>query len=237
MNELYIFLAKFLTITGLEITLSVDNVIFITVLANKLSDNYKRLFVISSLLTSLIMKLLLLFGIGQVTLMKNTLFTIASIDLSISSLMYFIGGGILIIRAFMEIHDMLHHNKHEPINSNEAFHLNHSAISTILLINFVLALDTVFIGITITQEFWLVASAIVISVITLITIANKVINFLNSNISLRVTALSFMIFLGGYLIISGFSIEMSKKYLYAALGFTLLVQILTAKITNKTLRA
>lgn len=231
MPELYVLCAKLFTITCLEIVLGIDGIILITVLAKKFPMRNFRIFVSLALIANLTTKIILLVIINKMSLMTSPLIAIGNINFSFSSFVYIIGGAILFTRGVIEIYDMITSQNYHDI-TNEQVNIR-ALLPTAFLINFVLALDSVLIGVTISKNFWLILSSMIIAIIYLILVSHKVIEFLNSNLSIRLVAICFMIFLGIYMLSVGFAIEISKKYLYSSLTFSLIVELLNIKFLKK----
>jgi predicted tellurium resistance membrane protein TerC len=232
-----ILLFNFLALVFLEVVLGIDSLIFVAFLATKLKNTQdSRSFIVSGLIVVLLMKVLLLFGISYISKITEPLFSISSFTFSISSFVFMIGGGVLIIRSCMDMLDMYYNAGSEQITDsgkNGYFEL----LGNLVLINFVLALDTVFIGLSFTENIILISMAIVSAIILLSIIADQVAIFLNKHLSIRIAALCFMLFLGFYLMLAGIGFDISKKYLYVAAVFTVFVELLTIFFVRKTGKA
>jgi predicted tellurium resistance membrane protein TerC len=231
--SIIILLFNFLALVFLEIILGIDSLIFVAFLATKLKNaKDSKSFIVSGLIVVLLMKILLLLGISYISKITQPLFSISSFAFSISSFVFMIGGGVLIIRSCMDMYDMYSSAHSEQIGGagkNGYFEL----LGSLILINFVLALDTVFIGLSFTENVILISMAIVSAIILLSIIADQVAIFLNKYLSIRIAALCFMLFLGFYLMLAGIGFDVSKKYLYAAAIFTVFVELLTIFFTKK----
>ena len=231
--SIIILLFNFLALVVLEVILGIDSLIFVAFLATKLKNaKDSKAFIVSGLIVVLLMKILLLLGISYISKITEPLFSISTFTFSISSFVFMIGGGVLMLRAIMDMYDMYHNASNEEVGNGERssyFEL----LGSLILINSVLALDTVFIGLSFTENVMLICIAIVSAIILLSIIADQVAIFLNKHLSIRIAALCFMLFLGFYLLISGIGFDVSKKYLYVAAVFTVFVEILTIFFAKK----
>ena len=228
-----ILLFNFLSLVILEVVLGIDSLIFVAFLATKLKNTKdSRAFIVSGLIVVLLMKVLLLLGISYISQITSPLFSISSFSFSVSSFVFMIGGGVLIIRSLMDMYDMYCNSTNDRL-SNSVKGGYFELLGSLILINFVLALDSVFIGLSFTENVLLISMAIVSSIILLSIIADQVAIFLSKHLSIRIAALCFMLFLGFYLLIFGIGFDISKKYLYAAAIFTIFVEILTIIFSRK----
>ena len=108
-------------------------------------------------------------------------------------------------------------------------------MANITIMNLILALDTVFIGISLTDNVNIIAFAVVMALAAMLLIAHKVTRFINKYFSVRIIALCFLILIGIYLIFLGFGIELSKQYLYSSLAFAIFIEWMNVIFTKRNL--
>ena len=220
-----------LTLTFLEIILGVDNIIFISIVTNKLPDNRQGEARITGLAMALIFRIALLFGISYMIHLTAPLFSIGSFDFSWRDLILSIGGLFLIAKSTSEIN-----YKMEGPKKNEDTVQVHSflyTITQIILLDIIFSFDSILTAVGLTEELVLMVAAVVISMIIMMTFANKIAHVIKQHPSLEVLALSFLILIGFMLVIDAVHYHVPKGYIYFAVFFSLFVQLLNIRIRKK----
>ena len=173
--------------------------------------------------------------ISYASSVTTTLFYLAGVGFSVSSFVFMIGGGVLIIRSVLDMHDMYSASSNSQLSSRTGRGY-WELLKKLILINVVFSLDSVFIGLSFTDNILLISVAVISSVILLSIIAAQVAMFLDKYLSVRIAALCFMMFLGAYLFMTGVGFPISKKYLYAAAVFTVVVEILAILFSKNLIK-
>jgi len=238
-----------LTLTFLEIVLGIDNIIFITIAANKLPEAERPKATNIGLILAMVMRIILLFGISALVAMSATLFSFDTALLKAGftgqSLILVAGGIFLLYKSTREIHHKLEgHADDEDITSNKKSTLS-NAILQITLINIVFSFDSILTAVGMTNgvsgALVIMIVAVIVSVLIMMLFATPVGNFVNKNPTIQMLGLAFLILIGFMLIIEGghlahLSIAGSeigavpKGYLYFAIAFSLLVEFLNMRI-------
>ncbi|MCL2567256.1 MAG: TerC family protein [Alphaproteobacteria bacterium] len=224
----------FLVLSFLEIVLGVDNLVFISIIANKVRKEIRNKVRIFGLLLSLVLRLVMLFFITLILKLKEPIFSIASIGFSIKDLILVAGGVFLIIKGGLAIYEEVFDVSKKVLRESGVLVLGASAaIAQIVIIDFVFSLDSLITAIGLTQHYWIIAGAIIVSIIFMIVFAPKVGYFIDTYPSLKLLAIVFIFLIGFILVLEGFSIHVDKSYLYFAIGFSLLVEILNILMRRK----
>ncbi len=227
----YESMLNLMTLTGLEIVLGVDNVIFIALLVQKL-ERYQRLKArIIGLSLALILRILMLFCATWIMSLTKPLFSIFSFPVSGRSLLLIIGGLFLIIKSGIELFEMISH-KHEEkhVDAGNRFF---KVISQIIFIDIILSFDSIITAVGISDNFPIMVIAIVIAMLIMLVGAGPISNFIYANPSIKVQALAFIALVGAILTLDGINIEISKAYLYFAMGFSVLVEWVNMRVRKK----
>lgn len=240
---------SFLTLTFLEIVLGIDNIIFITIAANKLPEDERPKATNIGLVLAMVMRILLLFGISALVAMSASLFHIdtalVQAGFTGQSLILIAGGVFLIYKSTSEIHHKLEgeEEEHEGTSKKKATLTN--AIIQITIINIVFSFDSILTAVGMTNGIVgalpIMIAAVVLSVGIMMLFATPVGNFVNRNPTIQMLGMAFLILIGFMLIIEGghlahLSIAGSqigavpKGYLYFAIAFSLLVEFLNMKM-------
>ncbi len=240
------------TLTFLEIVLGIDNIIFISIAANKLSKKDQPKARNIGMLLAMSFRIILLFGLKFI-ISLNEPFT--HIDLgwlkagiSGQSLILFIGGLFLLYKATSEIHHKLESNTEEDhVNKPKGSASDRltSVVTQIALINVVFSIDSILTAIGLTQNIPIMMIAVVLSIIIMMAFSGPVGTFVNKHPSIQMLGLSFLIMIGFMLIAEGaHKADLSllnshvgtipKGYLYFAIAFSLLVEVLNIKTRKKS---
>ena len=221
-----------LTLTLLEIVLGVDNIIFITIVTNKLPENQQEKARITGLALALIFRIILLFGISYMIHLTAPLFTVGSFEFSWRDLILSLGGLFLIAKSTSEIN----HKMEDGVTrkGEKPIHSFGYTIFQILLLDVIFSFDSILTAVGLTEVLILMITAIVISMIIMMTFANKVASIIRKHPSLEVLALSFLILIGFMLLIDSLHYHVPKGYIYFAVFFSLFVQLLNIKVRKSS---
>ena len=208
----------------LEIVLGVDNVVFISILASKLpveeQDRARKI----GLLAAGAMRVLLLLAVGWVITLKKELFAIGSIGFSGKELILLAGGLFLIYKATKEIHHKLEGDEGET--SAKVAPTVAAVIGQVLLLDLVFSIDSVITAVGMTTYVWVMVIAIVTAVLVMLLASRAIYTFVNAHPSVKMLALAFLLLIGTTLIAEGFGQKIPKGYIYAAMVFSVFVEVL-----------
>ncbi|WP_299162756.1 TerC family protein [uncultured Eudoraea sp.] len=246
-----------LTLTFLEIVLGIDNIVFISIAANKLPAKDQRKATNLGLILAMLQRIILLFAVSFLIGLKIPFYYIdaswISIGISGQALILFFGGLFLLYKSTSEIHEKVEMPEHDEdaLKSRNITTLS-KAIVQIVIIDFIFSIDSILTAVGMTNGIGdkpmdalvLMVIAVVISIIIMMVFANPIRVFINNHPSMQILALSFLILIGFMLIAEAahlshariFNQEIGaipKGYLYFAIAFSLLVEFLNMKIRKK----
>ena len=226
--ETYIAL---LTLTVIEIILGIDNIIFISIITNKVKKESRNQARVTGLLLALILRIIMLFGLTWFIGLTKPIFY----NYSVKDLILLIGGGFLIFKSVLEISHKINGNFDEKIIDTKSVTLR-SIIWQIVAIDFVFSVDSILTAIGLTEVLLIMVIAVIISIIFMIIYSSKISDIIDRYPSLEILALCFLILIGFTLILEAAHIEIPKGYIYFALFFTLGVELINIKFRRVTLK-
>ncbi len=221
-------LINLLTLTLLEIILGVDNIIFISIISGKLPRSQQGTARFWGLLLALFMRVVLLSFITYLVGMNKPLFNIGEFGATGRDLILFAGGVFLTYKTIAEIWEKLTYHEAKDINVKQRTLFG--AIVQIVLIDIVFSFDSILTAVAMTQDLAVMISAVVVSMIIMMVFSGKVSEFINRNPSIKMLALFFLLLIGFVLMADGLHLEFDKNYLYVALGFSLIVEVLNMRM-------
>ena len=229
----------FFTLAALEIVLGIDNIIFISVLANRLPpsmrDRVRRL----GLLFALVTRVLLLLSLSWVMGLTATLFTLFNQDISGRDLILLLGGLFLLWKASKEIYLEVEAEEEtldeissttEKDNSAKVFW---SAVIQIGILDIVFSLDSVITAVGLVDDISIMIAAVLASVAVMLFAAKPIGDFVHHHPSIKVLALSFLTIVGLVLIAESMDVHIPKGYVYFAMAFSLTVEFLNIRARTK----
>ncbi|HSN97279.1 MAG TPA: TerC family protein [Candidatus Nanopelagicales bacterium] len=218
------------TLSALEIVLGIDNIVFLSIMVARLPAQQQALARRIGLVLALGMRLLLLLAISWVMGLKATLFTVLGHGFSGRDLILLGGGLFLVGKATHEIFDKLevaHDEKDEDKKKKGSFP---SVIVQIVILDIVFSLDSVITAVGMAQEISIMVIAMVVAVSVMLIFAGAIGAFINRHPSMKILALSFLILIGVVLIADGTGQHVSKGYVYFAMAFSLLVELINMRL-------
>lgn len=219
------------TLTALEIVLGIDNIIFISILAGKLPKKQQAKARQSGLIAAMLSRILLLFSISLIMKLTAPLFPLLGHEVTGKDLILMIGGLFLIFKSTREIHHKL-----EGESGDESKHVANSfasVIAQIMLLDLVFSIDSVITAIGMVKHLSVMITAVVISVGIMLVAAGSISDFVNKHPTLKMLALSFLLLIGFTLVIEGMGQHVGKGYIYFAMGFSFLVELLNMRLRAK----
>lgn len=226
----------FITLTGLEIILGIDNVIFIAILVQNLQPEIRAKARIIGLSLALILRIIMLLGVAWIIKLRDPFFSLLGFAFSGRNLLLILGGLFLIIKALLELRDMFKNDQEKPITAAIDGHY-WKIIGQIIFIDLILSFDSIITAVGMTEAMSyripMIISVIIIAMITMIASAKSIGDFIYKHQSIKVIALMFIGLIGVMLLLNGFDIDMDKGYLYFAMIFTLVTEIINSKLLKK----
>lgn len=216
-----------LTLTFLEIVLGVDNIIFISIISNRLPEKQQGTARNLGLFLALIMRIGLLLGISWIIGFTEPVFSAFEHDFSIKDLILIAGGLFLIGKSTTEIHESLELEEHKETEKKAT--TMGKVILQIVVLDMVFSFDSILTAIGLTPEIMIMIVAVVIAMIVMMTFAGRISNFINRHPSLQMLAMSFLILIGFMLVLDGIGQHIPKGYIYFAVFFSLAVEMLNMR--------
>lgn len=219
------------TLTLLEIILGIDNIVFISILSNKLPEEQQAKARRIGLALALIGRILLLLSINWIMTLTRPLFAVLEYEISGRDIILLVGGLFLIGKATTEIHDKLEGEDGEVgIGVTATFA---SVITQIFLLDLVFSLDSVITAVGMANHVEVMIIAVVIAIGIMMLTASSVADFISDHPTVKMLALSFLLLIGVTLVAEGLDQHIPKGYIYSAMGFSLLVEMLNLRSARK----
>lgn len=225
-------LISLVTLILMEIVLGIDNIVFISILAGKLPENEQDKARKIGLALALLIRIALLFSITWIVSLKADLFTVAGVGFSGRDLVLLAGGMFLIAKSTSEIHGKI--EGHDEAGPNIKRLTLQSAVFQIILLDVVFSFDSILTAVGLVNEIVTMIVAVVVSMIVMLAAAPKVSAFVNNHPTIKMLALAFLIMIGFMLVIEAFDVHVPKGYIYFAMAFSLLVEMLNLKMRKKS---
>jgi len=225
-------LIALLALTGLEIVLGIDNIVFLAILVEKLDERLRPKARMIGLGLAMIFRILLLLCIKWIMLLTEPLFQLWNTDFSGKSLILLGGGIFLIWKATHELHkDMEGPEEMEKQVSLRTGFL--SVIVQIVLIDIIFSLDSVITAVGIAESLAVMIIAIVVAIIVMMIFAKYICDFIDKHPTLKMLALSFLLLVGVMLVADGFGRHIDRGYIYFAMAFSLFVEVLNLRAKKR----
>lgn len=219
------------TLTVLEIVLGIDNIVFISILSNKLPEDQQSKAQQIGLALALIGRVLLLLSISWIMTLTEPIFSVLDYVISGRDLILISGGAFLIAKATHEIHGKLEgDDAHDTVSKAASFT---SVIIQILLLDLVFSLDSVITAVGMAEQVEVMIIAVVIAIGIMMVSANAISEFIGEHPTVKMLALSFLLLIGVTLVAEGMGQHIPKGYIYSAMGFSLIVEMLNLRSTRK----
>jgi predicted tellurium resistance membrane protein TerC len=221
----------FLTLCALEIVLGIDNIVFISILTNRLPKEEQAGARRTGLMLALVMRLGLLFSISWMMSLVNPLFTVLNNEISGRDLILLLGGLFLIYKSVKEIH----HKVEDADEGNKNLKkMSYSAvIGQIILIDLVFSLDSVITAVGMVDRIEIMIAAVIVSMIVMLISAAPISDFVNRHPAIKVLALAFLIMIGVALLGQGLDFKIPKAYIYFSMAFALGVEMINIRIGSR----
>ncbi len=221
-----------LTLTFLEVVLGIDNIIFISIVSNRLPEEKQARARNIGLAFALVFRILLLLGISYIIQFTQPLITIMDFELSGRDLILAAGGIFLLFKSTMEIHHKMQGTP-EEVKPGSAKSVG-GVIAQIILLDIIFSFDSILTAVGLVKEVLVMIIAVIIALGIMMAFAGKISRFINSNPTLQILALSFLILIGFMLMVEGFHVEVPKGYIYFAVFFSLTVEMINLRMRKKT---
>lgn len=217
-----------LSLIALEVILGIDNIIFISILADKLPESHRNKLRFWGIGLALIMRLCLLALISWILKLDQTLFRLSDIDFTGKGLILIIGGLFLIYKSTKEIY-----HKTEALQSDEPVTVKTASFGKLLgevvLLDLVFSIDSIITAVGMVQQLWVMYTAVIVTVVIMLAAAKPISEFIAKHPSFKILALCFLMMIGVSLIAEGLHFEIPKGYIYFSMAFAFLVDVIQMK--------
>ncbi len=218
-----------LTLIALEAVLGIDNVIFISIIAQRLPQNKQKKAIRWGLVIAMLSRLLLLSLISLILKLKADLFHVFGQGISGKDIILIVGGIFLFYKATTEIYHKMEGDEEANISKKGA-HSFSGILLQIFVMDMVFSLDSIITAVGLVDHIWVMYVAIVVTVGIMMFAAYPISKFVNTHPTFKMLALSFLLLIGFSLVTEGCGIEIPKGYIYFAMFFSLTVDVLQMKM-------
>lgn len=222
-----------LSLIALEVILGIDNIIFISILSDKLPEHERNKLRYWGIGLAMVMRLLLLAFISWILKLDQTLFSAFEIDFSGKSLILIVGGLFLIYKSTKEIYHKSELKDQETVTDIKTSSFKRLLIEVILL-DLVFSVDSIITAVGMVQELWVMYTAVIVTVIIMLIASKPISNFIKQHPSFKILALCFLMMIGVSLLAEGFQFKIPKGYIYFSMAFAFLVDIIQMRTVHHT---
>jgi len=223
-----------LTLTVMEIVLGIDNIVFISILVDKLPVDQRPRARFLGLGLAMVMRILLLLSITWVMTLKDELFAVMGHSISGKDLILILGGLFLLFKSTHEIHNKLEGDGEGEIQLKGKRAAFGAVLVQIALLDIVFSLDSVITAVGMADQIMVMVLAVIIAVIFMMIFSGSVSAFISKHPTVKMLALSFLLLIGTALVAEGFHVHFPKGYVYFAMAFSVMVEMLNLKTRKKS---
>lgn len=222
-----------ISLIALEVILGIDNIIFISILADKLPNDQRNKLRYWGMGLAMIMRLSLLAFIAWILQLDQTLFTIFDVDFSGKGLILISGGLFLIYKSTKEIYyktEVSYEDKPDVPKRRSFKRL----LTEVILLDIVFSIDSIITAVGMVKELWIMYTAVIVTVVIMVFAAKPIGEFISKHPSFKVLALCFLLLIGVSLLAEGFHYEIPKGYIYFSMAFAFIVDVIQMKTVKRT---
>lgn len=222
-----------ITLTFLEIVLGIDNIIFISIVTNRLPHANQKKARLIGLALALITRLFLLAGIAWIVGFTKPMLNIGGFELSGRDIILFAGGLFLLAKSTSEIHHKIE-GIEDSANVKSKKNTMKSVLIQIVLLDIIFSFDSILTAVGLSNNLSIMITAVIISMIIMMIFSGNISEFINKYPTLQILALSFLILIGFMLVLEALHFHVPKGYIYFAVAFSLGVEYVNIKMRTKT---
>lgn len=217
-----------ISLIALEIILGIDNIIFISILADRLPENQRNKLRYWGISLAMVMRLVLLAFISWILQLDKTVFSLFDIDFSGKGLILIAGGLFLIYKSTKEIyHKTEISTKDTPtVPQKNSFK---RLLSEVIILDLVFSIDSIITAVGMVQQLWVMYTAVILTVVIMLFASKPISEFIRKHPSFKILALCFLMMIGVSLLAEGFHFEIPKGYIYFSMAFAFLVDLIQMK--------
>lgn len=214
------------TLSAIEIVLGIDNLVFISIAVSKLPAHRREVARKFGIMVAAITRIMLLLTLAWLAGLTQDLFQLFGQGISVRDLVLVIGGAFLLVKGVMEIRDgIVGEEVSDDIHTKPAVSFG-MVIAQIAVIDIVFSLDSVIAAVGMANQTWVMVFAILLAVAVMLVAARPLGQFIDRNPTVKMLALAFIVLIGAYLLLEGLDMHIAKGYIYGAMGFAAVVEIL-----------
>jgi predicted tellurium resistance membrane protein TerC len=225
-----------LSLIALEVILGIDNIIFISILADKLPDHQRNKLRFWGIGLAMVMRLLLLAFISWILKLDQTLFTAFEIDFSGKSLILILGGLFLLYKSTKEIYHKSEIKNQENLTDIKSASFKRLLMEVIIL-DLVFSVDSIITAVGMVQELWVMYTAVIVTVVIMLVASKPISDFIKNHPSFKILALCFLMMIGVSLLAEGMQFKIPKGYIYFSMAFAFLVDVIQMRTVRHTTNA
>jgi predicted tellurium resistance membrane protein TerC len=225
-------LIPLISLIALEVILGIDNIIFISILADKLPENQRPKLRYWGIGLAMLMRLCLLAFISWILKLDQTLFSLFEISFTGKGLILIAGGLFLIYKSTKEIYHKSEIASQESPNIPQKISFK-KLLTEVIILDLVFSIDSIITAVGMVSELWIMYTAVITTVLIMLFASKPISEFIRKHPSFKILALCFLMMIGMALIAEGFHIEIPKGYIYFSMAFAFLVDIIQMKTIPK----
>jgi len=214
------------TLSALEIVLGIDNLVFISIAVGRLPTEKRALARRIGIAVACITRIVLLVSLAFLARMQHDLFHVGGMGISIRDLILIVGGAFLLVKGSMEIRELITGGEDDDPRTTGGSQVFWVVIAQIAVIDIVFSLDSVITAVGIAEHIPVMVVAILLAVAVMLLAANPLGRFIDGNPTVKMLALAFILLIGVVLILDGLDVHVPKPYIYFAMAFSVLVEVL-----------
>lgn len=220
------------TLIILEISLGIDNIIFISMFVARIDPRMRDKVRAIGLSLALVLRVIMLFSITWIISLDTNPVNILGWELTVKDIILIAGGLFLIFKTTREIHTKFNPEQDNKSNTKRASNF-FFIIGNIILIDFIFSFDSILTAIGLTRNILIMIIAVVVAMVIMFFFSKAINNFLDKNIPFQVLALAFLVMIGFVLMLEGFGQQVSKGYIYFSMLFSFSVELLNMRLSRK----
>lgn len=221
------------TLFFMELILGIDNIIFISILVDKVPENKRKSTMRLGIALAVGCRVALLFVIGWIIGLTEPIATIAEFSLTGRDLILFSGGFFLIVKTLMELRHKLYKSSEEKTTISQTAGDIGKVIIQIIFVDLIFSFDSILTAVGLVDSIPMMIGAVIGSTIVVVILAQKISDFINQHPSIKILALSFLLLIGGYLVFEALHLPFDKTLLYFGMGFAFFNELLNLQYKQK----
>ena len=226
--ELLDIAVALLTLIALEVILGIDNIIFISIISDKLPEDQRDRLRYWGLGLAMVMRLALLTVISWIMKLQTTLFTVYQVEISGKDIILILGGIFLIVKSTREIYENTEEHA-ANIRAGGKKPTFKNLLIEVLLLDMVFSIDSIITAVGLVDQLWIMYTAVIITVLIMLVASGPISRFITKHPSFKILALCFLMMIGVALVAEGLDFKIPKGYIYFSMAFAFIVDIIQMK--------